>query len=75
MGVIVAHLPGVHGCRYGCGLGEDVKLHADERCYFCQDNPFYEVVTNHALGKGHRMLPAVAAEKAVATGSRCVLYS
>lgn len=74
LGVIVAHQPGMHGCRYGCGLGEDVKLHADERCYFCQDNPFYEVVTNHALGnQGLRMLPEVATEKAVATGSRLLL--
>ena len=61
LGVIVAHRPGMHGCKYGVfpehdedehrdvnmagddGNNNNNPLQQDECCYFCQDNPFYEV--------------------------------
>lgn len=50
LGVIVAHRPGVHGCKYGVFCehnnsdnSNNPLLQQDECCYFCQDNPFYEV--------------------------------
>ena len=41
LGVIVCHKPGVHGCKYGINLStqeeqQNLLLHQDERCYFCQ---------------------------------------
>lgn len=69
LGVVVAHEPGVHGCKYGCGC-DDGGRQADERCYFCKENPFYEVLFRE---KTVRIDPLRAIEAAVGTGSRLLL--
>ena len=53
LGCIVAHRCGVHGCKHngraiaegeGLAIGADEDVTEDMRCYFCRDNPFYEVL-------------------------------
>ena len=68
LGVVMSHRPGVHGCSYG---DENMQLHADERCYFCHDNPFYEV--QFEPNRTIRIQPQRAVERAVATGAKLLL--
>ena len=80
LGVVVSHTPGLHGCTFGSTADPAVHLlHADERCYFCQDNPFYEVLFNrtgaagNSWGRTARIQPARAIERCIATGSKLLL--
>ena len=71
LGVVVSHRPGVHGCSYG---DENMQMHADERCYFCHDNPFYEVLFSGPRSRTIiRVQPQRAVERAVATGEKLLL--
>lgn len=52
LGVIVAHRYGLHGCR--CNpQGQAV---ADERCYLCPHNPFYEVLFRNSNKHNNTMM-------------------
>lgn len=68
LGVIVAHKPGVHGCKYG----EGVETRIDERCYFCQDNPFYEVDFGGSESTC-RIQPERVVERVLETGTKLLL--
>ena len=95
LGVIVCHRPNVHGCMYGAEMmtmmmeeeaaGSSnnppslMKLQQDERCYFCQDNPFYEVLFNFHSEDGDDWGPTCriqqerAWERALPLGTKLLL--
>lgn len=84
LGVVVAHRPGVHGCKYGVSAAsgndnEDIQLedlHQDERCYFCQDNPFYEVLFTGQEGSPSltcRIQPERVQDRVLRVGTQLLL--